>query len=336
MFDAKKIEEIINGIDHHLRKIEHFISDLKDVKHYLMYLQKTQEKAILYDFYKVKNEIKEVSNNLKKYGLPLSSEYEKNIAELKKLAEDGSWPFAVDPEDICNSEEDVQKRADSILDLLVAERMKDKRFLDFGCGKGHTIPAAKIREAKSVLGYDINDEYQFDKNDFTTNFDVVKEKAPYDIIVLHDVLDHAERVNPIEILKQASSVLAGGGKIYVRTHPWSSRHGGHLYLNKNLSFLHLIFDEIELLRLFGIESEHNIKIIKPEETYDSWIKESGLDIKNKILVQSEVEEFFKYPSAVNERLQKIWGESDFSKYLEIDFIEYILELKNEVSNMAIF
>jgi len=336
MFDAKKIEEIISGIDQHLRKLEYFISDLREIKHYLMYLQKTQEKAIAYDFHRIKNDVKEISNNLKKYGLPQTSEYEKSLIEIKNIVEKGNWPVAVDPNDICDSEEKIQKRADSILDLLVAERMKDKRFLDFGCGKGHTIPAAKIREAKSVLGYDIIDEYQFDKNDFTTNFEIVKRKAPYDIILLHDVLDHSENLSPTEILLQASSILAGGGRIYLRTHPWSSRHGGHTYLDKNLSFLHLIFDEVEMLRCFGIESQHNVKVTKPEETYNFWIEEANLSIKNKIIVRSDVEDFFKHPSIVNEKLKNIWGENDFYKYLEIDFIEYVLESKTESSNVAIF
>lgn len=333
----KRIDAITYDIEAHLRKLESFIGILKEVKESIISLKETQERMMLYEHNNLRKDILEITNNLKRYGLPTASEYEKNLNNIKILIEQGNWPAAIDPSLICNSEEQIQRRADAVLDLLVAENLKGKRFLDYGCGKGHTIPSALAREAALVIGYDITDQYLFDKQHFASNFDVVKNNAPYDIILLHDVLDHIQVLDPVQAIRQASSVLAPNGKMYIRNHPWSSRHGGHIYLNKNLAFLHLIFDEIELIRSLGIQAEHVLKISQPVETYRHWFKEANLNIKNEFIIKTEVESFFKEQQALVDKLNKIWKSDDVvESYMEIDFVEYVLELPSNNKNQQVF
>ena len=333
----KRIDAIAYDIEAHLRKLESFIGCLKEVKESIIALKETQERMMLYNHENLRKDLMEVTNNLKRYGLPVASDYEKSLSELKRLIDSGEWPIAVDPSLLCDTEEDIQKRADSVLDLLIAENLKGKRFLDYGCGKGHTIPAALKRESSLVMGYDITDEYQFDRKHFTSNFDIVKNNAPYDIILIHDVLDHIQVIDPVQALVRAASVLSPSGRMYVRNHPWCSRHGGHLYLEKNLAFLHLMLDEIELVRCLGIQPSHVLKITFPTETYRDWFKNANLCIKNEFVIKTEVENFFKNDQTLLSKLGKIWESTDvLESYMEIDFVEYVLELPKENQNRQVF
>lgn len=337
MLDMKRIDAIAYDIEAHLRKLESFIGILKEVKESIVSLKETQERMMLYEHNNLRRDVLEITNNLKRYGLPTASEYEKTLNDIKNLIEKGDWPLAIENSLLCNSDEQIQKRADAVLDLLVAENLKGKRFLDYGCGKGHTIPSALKREAALVMGYDITDEYEFDRQNFTSNFDVVKNNAPYDIILLHDVLDHIQVLDPVQAIVQAASVLSPNGRIYLRNHPWSSRHGGHLYLGKNLAFLHLIFDEIELTRCLGIQPDHVLKISQPVETYRHWFREAGLSIKDEFIIRTEVEPFFKNHQAILDKLSKIWESNEvIESYMEIDFVEYVLELPKENKNQQVF
>jgi hypothetical protein len=155
---------------------------------------------------------------------------------------------------------------------------------------------------------------------------MVQKNAPYDIILIHDVLDHIEEISPVQALNMAASVLSAEGRIYLRTHPWCSRHGSHLYMKKNTAFLHLLMDEIELMRCYGLEIEHNIKVFNPIETYNNWIKEANLEIKSEFVIRNAVENVFTKPSIIKERLNKHWNQPEtIENQMEINFIEYILE-----------
>lgn len=331
MLDINKIHEICLGIDGHLRELESFIGVLREIKSSLDHLAKSQESQYLYELRKMMEEVVELKGQLRKYGLPEANKYEKDLQLVREMADDVLWPVAVQPELICDSEDKARQRAAAIMDIFVCEHLKGKKFLDYGCGQGHSVPEAMKREAAVAMGYDIRaDAFKAD-GQMTSSFSEVAKNGPYDIILLHDVLDHIIMIDPIQALVQAKSVLAPNGKIYIRNHPWSSRHGGHLYTQKNRAFLHLVMDEVELTRTGGLTFEHNIKVIRPLVTYKHWFETAGLKVKSEIAVRDAVEDYFTKPSPVQERLTKIWGDQyEMVSHMEVSFVEYVLESEHQI------
>jgi len=252
---------------------------------------------------------------------------------LKEMLDSGDWPAAVDPEQICAEDSDKKAaRANNILDLFIGENLKDKKFLDYGCGSGEVVLEAAKREARA-MGYDINPS-TFDPESLllTADFEEVRKMAPFDIVLVHDVFDHIEHIDPLQALFQIKEILSPHGRMYVRNHPWSSRHGGHLYDAKNKAFMHLVFDEIELTRIGGYVADYNIRVVDPLGTYRYWFHETGFDIKEEYPIKHEVEKFFTQPSIVWEKLKAHWPDSETQiNFLEIEFVEYILEIdKKEI------
>jgi SAM-dependent methyltransferase len=284
-----------------------------------------------------RNELQEIATNLGyvaaelgKKGLLEVNEYERDLEVIRRLLDNDDWPIALDPDLICNTEEKTKKAATAVLTLLVSEDLKNKRFLDFGCGAGHVVVEALKHEVKTATGYDLDlSKCKFNIPNFFSDLDKVNDAGPYDLILMHDVLDHAVGIPPVEILAQANNLLAKNGRLYLRNHPWCSRHGGHIFEQKNKAFLHLVLDEIELIRVAGLQTEPNVRVLNPIETYRDWINKAGFNIISETPIITPVENFFLAPSRINSRIQKHWHNTNSPQdRLEVDFVEYILQSKD--------
>jgi len=151
--------------------------------------------------------------------------------ELKNLLNSPAWPAAVPPTALANTEEDKKERALSMHAWFTEELNGpvDGKILDFGCGEGHLVKHMKELNLNAV-GYDIQQTGPFNWGDgepLTTDFNRIKSGVPYQSIILYDVLDHV--ADPAATLAQVVSLCDKDTKIYVRFHPFISRHGGHLY-----------------------------------------------------------------------------------------------------------
>lgn len=288
---------------------------------------------------KIRDLVNEVLREFEENKLsPLSEEDE--FATLKSLLESQDWPKAVPDTQIADveSESDKDERAEGIVDILLPD-LSGKKFLDFGCGEGHVVNYVSKSAALSV-GYDRTKDprsrfyWEQDVGNMmlTAEFDSVCSRGPYDVVLIYDVLDHAQDSSPVEILRSASSVLADGGRIYLRTHPWCSRHGGHLYRKINKAFVHLVFSESELSSM-DLEHEYNIRVLAPISAYESWIEDSGL--KNHVEPVSErqdVETFFRDNPVVRKRILKTFGKDEWTEACPVwqmsqSFWDYVLEKK---------
>lgn len=231
---------------------------------------------------------------------------------LKKLIDSDDWPLAVDPTQICESENDKLIRADWILDVLIDEDLKGKIFLDYGSGEGHVAIQAAKRCSLS-FAYDIIDNITLsipkpDNFCFYNNILDLNNCSSFDVILLHDVLDHVP--NPIDVLRHAKSLLSPDGTIYARMHPFCSRHGMHLYKQLNKGFIHLIFKEDEIRKL-ELTPEKTLKIIHPLATYSDWIKQAGLKSLSEFVVKDQkIESFFSKTKIVRDRIVENWKSSN--------------------------
>jgi len=319
----KEIYELSSGVEYHMRELEKVIPALRDVKESLDQLKRSREGEFLWQIHLLKEEVGDLKNHLRRYGLQEADKYETELKALKGEIESSRWPSAVEPGTICDTEEKLQSRADGILNLVIGEELKDKTFLDFGCGRGHVVAAAKEKGAQAI-GYDIS-PCELPEGLFSEDFDKIREHGPYEIVLLHDVLDHIEKVDPITALQQVRAVTNHNSRIYVRNHPWCSSHGGHVYEHINKSFIHLVLDDVELTRLCGCQADYNIKVTQPFETYRHWFSSVGFEIKSEIPIRKPVEAFFLDPSHVHKRLSEKWEDTtEMIKDMEIEFIEYVL------------
>lgn len=234
---------------------------------------------------------------------------------LKGLLYSSDWPEAVFELQIAdeNSESDKEERASGIAEILLPP-LNDKRFLDFGCGEGHV--AKYVSECASVsIGYDITRKGSLSWEEegkflLTVDLEKVKSMAPYDIILVYDVLDHAEK--PSEILATAKTLLSDDGMIYVRCHPWCCRHGGHAYRSINKAFVHLVFDDEEMKKL-GLNFETATKTTSPLKMYETVIRAAGLEPPEPEIERQEVEGFFHERDEVRRRILARFGISEWQE-----------------------
>lgn len=273
---------------------------------------------------------------------------EANLTEfdkLKQLLHSDSWPTAIEPSLICNlaSEQDKEDRAEGIVDLLIDVSLRGIKFLDFGCGEGHIAKKALEQEPKAVVGYDIQENENWNKWDypnlsFTTNWDKVKENGPYDVILLYDVLDHISGSDDeiIDQFKSIKEVMHENSILYTRFHPFCSRHATHLYHQINKAYIHLVFSDEEIISM-GYKPLPTKKTIHPIGTYNKIINKSGFKlVKKEQSYRETLEPFFKENELVANRIKKNWANSHdvglrtgraFPLFqLELQFIDYCLKL----------
>ena len=238
---------------------------------------------------------------------------------IKAAVVGDQWPVAANPTAICNKHknEDKMQRAKGVVELMIETDLAGKKFLDFGCWEGHMAYHAAKQTDLSV-GYDIrernwpvvgnaNNNFEPTSNlILTTSWEEMVKNGPYDVILIFDVLDHANVKDgldaPGELLKKINEeLLAPDGTIYMRCHPWISRHGTHIYQEVNKAYVHLVLTDDELLSLGMNMGEPTHKVIAPIMTYRKWITNAGLHLENERVIREPMEPFFKTP-AISKRI----------------------------------
>lgn len=246
---------------------------------------------------------------------------------------DTTWPAAIDQKMIvaAESESDKQFRALQVANLIKIP-IKGKVILDIGCGESHNA-SEMANTALKVVGYDVKKHHRWDTMDkknlvLLTDKNSVIDHGPYDLIILYDVLDHIVNEDPSDLCKWACSLLSKDGTIFVRTHPWTSRTGGHHYDSVNKAFLHLALTPDEAVQIGVDIKEPNLRVVRPMAAYEQWFKEAGLNVLEKRTKTSEIEPFFD--DSIISRIIKInWSggidNNTARKILSTHFIDYTLK-----------
>ncbi len=223
-----------------------------------------------------------------------------------------NWPIAVYPKLFANTELDKIQRAKDILSKIVKCDLSGKTFLDFGCGEGHVVEIAK-ETASMAIGYDI-----CPRGNTTDNFNYVKRHAPYDIILIYDVLDHLIDDKPEVILDTLKNILSEDGMIFIRYHPWCSKHGTHVYKTFNKAYIHFFYSDEELYEM-GHNPLPTFKIVDPIEQYTYWHSKNNLFAIHEFAIRSEITDFFLDPYLSG--IMKYTGKRE---NMEIEFIDFTL------------
>ncbi len=240
-----------------------------------------------------------------------------------------AWPMAVQPQAIVVSDSEKQFRALQVARLL-RTNLTNLTVLDAGCGDGY-IASELANQAQTVVGYDLRPDPNWDKLSnavvsYTTNR-VVVETHKYDLIVLYDVLDHLEAEDPVKFMTWLNSLLAPTGRAFVRTHPWTSRHGGHQYeYGCNKAYVHLALTPDELAKA-GITLMPSLRINRPMAVYEQIFKEANFRVTERWTHVDQVEPFF-IGEALN-RIQQVTWRGNITaegalKILTNQFIDYEL------------
>ena len=330
MLNEEEIRKYATDLSNQIDQLTSFKSTLDKL---LLGVQSLAEDRYL-ELIHGQKEIKDRQDYLEKHlmlrGMPGINNYEYKRQKIAELLSSEDWPEAVPKDCIAVTDEELDQRANGILDIFIIEDLTGIRFLDVGCGEGHVVNAASKREVSKAVGFDIKKEWKFEDSDvacYSNNLTRIKKNAPYDIIMAYDVIDHVEEITPLEMLHEMKNLLSPNGKIYLRAHPWCSRHGGHLYKKVNKAYLHLIFDELEISRTFGLEMNEGpiLKITHPQETYRDWFENAGLSIKDESIVSKDIEDIFKKEHVLRESLENSGISLD---NLCIEYVDYILEAKD--------
>lgn len=225
-------------------------------------------------------------------------------SRLRHLLKSDRWPHAVNPNLVIdrNSKNDQMARAAHIVSQLIKRPLDGKKFLDFGCGEGYVSLHAEQLGAISV-GYDTKEQWS-GTTSLSSDWGFVEARAPYDVVLVYDVLDHSEE-NPVECLKKIKKVLGEGGIVVVRCHPWCSRNGTHCYTSVNKAFLHYFFTEDELYEM-GAPGIFTRKVLHPLSTYENWFKRAGLVPVSEEVRRQEVEKIFYEEPILRSVIQDQW------------------------------
>lgn len=186
---------------------------------------------------------------------------------------------------------------------------KGMNVLEIGCGEGgNLLPFAelgcnitgidrsmtRIAEAESFF-YQAGFKGEFFNVDF---FDIGQDmiQTKFDIILVHDVIEHIDKNRKVDFAVHAKTLLAKDGVIFWGFPAWQMPFGGHQQICRHkigskLPFIHLLPKNLYkiCLRLFGesdacINELLDIKSCKVSiEHFERIIKESNGIINDRIL-----------------------------------------------------
>jgi hypothetical protein len=255
-----------------------------------------------------------------------------NFNKLKDMLFSSAWPKAVPNELMCDesSEKDKMDRANGILSVFVTELVEGKNVLDFGTGEGHLPYAAHKAGARVSVGYDMAADFKLKSADtllYTNMWHEVVANGPYDVIVLFDVIDHLEYETPVNVFLNLKTILKRNGKIYVRYHPFISKHGSHMYKKINKAFPHLVFTDTEMQLIMP---DHvpmsNITVLHPIKTYEEYANNSGFKVVQEKITRTKIDDFFKN-DLVSKRICELTGSQVLPEsQMEIEFVDHVLSV----------
>lgn len=238
------------------------------------------------------------------------------------------WPEAIPESMIVKTPESRTQRAISIISDFIRQPLKGLNFLDYGCGTGDCTYIAKERGA-TAIGYDIKSDPNWSNLNvhLTSDFKEVQRNGPYDVILLYDLLDHMVSESMNEFMTNLRPLMNTKTVLYVRCHPFSSRHGNHLYETLNKAYAHLFLTPDEVTQLGGIP-EIVKGVIHPQLVYPAMFNKLGFTIikQQPMIVQPEatIEAFLPFLVPTWYQRCNIIDAREILQAISIQFVDFTL------------
>lgn len=243
-----------------------------------------------------------------------------------------SWPLAVPSHMLVNTDDPMvrQFRAIQVIGIMSIP-LSGLKVLDFGCGDGF-VSQELANNSEKVVGFDIRNHKSWASHNnknlmLTTEWSAVVSNAPYDLVIGFDTFDHLENVDLDDGMRSLWEIMSPDSRAFFRFHPWTAKHGSHLYERCNKAYAHLVLtpDELAQKRLFA---DYNVKITRPFATYDSLFTKNGFSILKRKGHTEEVEAFFddRLIDRINKVCYRGKAEKDaIRKIMALQFIDYTIK-----------
>lgn len=265
----------------------------------------------------------------------------KEFTELRMLLRSEEWPAAVEEENILDNDHGRVK-ALATLHTLVKNDMDGLKILDLNSEDGLCcISAVEDFSARKAVGYNPSQKMDEGREGYlspvsrddvtlTNQWSVVEENGPYDIIFANDILDHSNDFD--KTLENVQKLRSQVSRIFIRCHPWVSRHGAHLHTQINKAYVHLVFSPDELQNMGYTTRRFTHRLLDPVASYKRLFQKLGLSVMKQEAIRSTVEPFFYTNESVMRRIKERWqtmsGYSDGKKFprefMEIEVVDYTL------------
>ena len=136
----------------------------------------------------------------------------------------------------------------------LAERVRGRRVLDFGCGAGWQAAALSRLGAAFVLGVDTNERTLAGARESAAELGIGDDRlryetrvpddlrATFDVVVSQNAMEHFP--DPAAILREMTAALAPGGRLLVTFGPpWYAPSGSHMHFFTRVPWVNLLFSE---------------------------------------------------------------------------------------------
>lgn len=182
-------------------------------------------------------------------------------------------------------------------------------------------------QADELIDVVLSQDLAHEVDNFSIDKDYILSNGPYDIISLYDVIDHImTHDEAVEAMSFVRGCATSDTVINVRCHPWTSRHGGHLYETINRAYAHILLSEEEYQKHATVKVR---KITRPLAEYAKIFQKAGLIVCNEETHMSRIpmEEMFLSEHLVKMFSAKLSGDADWQSHvLSLAFIDYKLKI----------
>ena len=251
----------------------------------------------------------------------------KHRSFLLPLILSDNWPTAVAASRIVTTAEEQRVRAAAIVNHTIHESLTNLRFLDFGCGIGHAVGAARARGAMA-RGYDPK-LLNTTEHTTTSNKSHIIKLGPYDVILMYDVIDHIAPNMLESSLLYLKANMHTKTRAYIRVHPFTSRHGGHSYTTHNKAYIHLFLTPEEM-KQSNVNIDKNNLVLNPRTYYKNLFTKQGFRIVSErtghLKIESIIQKLIPYVAHNWTSQNMAFNQEAALDSMSVEFIDYIIQV----------